>query len=64
MDGHGDRSPIAVRWSGTSSFGPRQPSGNVDSALNVLADRATYVYSGQGKYWDGLQANISRREPW
>ena len=34
--------------------------GNFHSALNVLADRATYFYTGQGKYWYDLQANITR----
>jgi len=31
------------------------------SALTQLGDRATYFYSGSGKYWCDLQANISRR---
>lgn len=40
---------------------PGDVPGNFHSALNALADRATYFYSGQGKYWYDLQANISRR---
>lgn len=35
--------------------------GNFHSALNQLSDRATYFYSGGGKYWYDLQANITRR---
>lgn len=45
-------------------LGAAQPGdviGNFHSALNQLADRATYFYSGSGKYWYDLQANISRR---
>ncbi len=40
---------------------PGDVPGNFHSALNQLGDRATYFYSGQGKYWYDLQANISRR---
>ena len=40
---------------------PGDVPGNFHSALNQLADRATYFYSGSGKYWYDLQANISRR---
>lgn len=40
---------------------PGDTVGNFHSALNHLADRATYFYSGSGKYWYDLQANISRR---
>lgn len=40
---------------------PGDVPGNFHSALTQLADRATYFYSGQGKYWYDLQANISRR---
>ena len=29
-------------------------------ALTQLGDRATYFYSGSGKYWYDLQANITR----
>ena len=36
----------------------RGPAGNFHPALNQLADRATY--SGSGKYWYDLQANITR----
>lgn len=39
---------------------PGDVPGNFHSALNALADRATYFYSGQGKYWYDLQANITR----
>lgn len=39
---------------------PGDVPGNFHSALNVLSDRATYFYSGQGKYWYDLQANITR----
>ncbi|MEI2713686.1 MAG: Swt1 family HEPN domain-containing protein [Nocardioides sp.] len=39
---------------------PGDIPGNFHSALNALADRATYFYSGQGKYWYDLQANITR----
>ncbi len=31
------------------------------TSLNVLADRATYFYSGAGKWWYDTQANITRR---
>lgn len=34
--------------------------GNFHSALNALSDAATYFYSGGGRYWYDLQANISR----
>lgn len=40
---------------------PGDVPGNFHSALNQLGDRATYFYSGQGKYWYDLQANITRR---
>lgn len=40
---------------------PGDTVGNFHSALNQLGDRATYFYSGSGKYWYDLQANISRR---
>ncbi len=40
---------------------PGDVVGNFHSALNQLADRATYFYAGSGKYWYDLQANISRR---
>ncbi len=40
---------------------PGDVVGNFHSALNQMADRATYFYSGSGKYWYDLQANISRR---
>lgn len=40
---------------------PGDVPGNFHSALTQLGDRATYFYSGQGKYWYDLQANISRR---
>ena len=40
---------------------PGDVPGNFHSALTQLADRATYFYSGSGKYWYDLQANISRR---
>lgn len=34
---------------------------DADSALAALADRATYFYNAEGRYWYDLQANISRR---
>jgi predicted AAA+ superfamily ATPase len=40
---------------------PGDVPGNFHSALTQLGDRATYFYSGQGKYWYDLQANISRQ---
>ncbi|HKF81438.1 MAG TPA: Swt1 family HEPN domain-containing protein [Solirubrobacterales bacterium] len=40
---------------------PGDVVGNFHSALTQLGDRATYFYSGSGKYWYDLQANISRR---
>lgn len=40
---------------------PGDVVGNFHSALSQLADRGTYFYSGSGKYWYDLQANISRR---
>lgn len=39
---------------------PGDVPGNFHSALSALADRATYFYSGSGKYWYDLQANITR----
>lgn len=39
---------------------PGDVPGNFHSALTQLSDRATYFYSGSGKYWYDLQANISR----
>lgn len=39
---------------------PGDVPGNFHSALNQLADRATYFYTGSGKYWYDLQANITR----
>lgn len=39
---------------------PGDVPGNFHSALAQLADRATYFYSGSGKYWYDLQANITR----
>jgi hypothetical protein len=40
---------------------PGDVPGNFHAALTQLGDRATYFYSGSGKYWYDLQANISRR---
>lgn len=40
---------------------PGDVPGNFHSALNQLSDRATYFYTGGGKYWYDLQANITRR---
>lgn len=40
---------------------PGDVPGNFNTALIQLGDRATYFYSGQGKYWYDLQANITRR---
>lgn len=40
---------------------PGDVVGNFHSALTALGDRATHFYSGSGKYWYDLQANISRR---
>lgn len=39
---------------------PGDVPGNFHSALNQLGDKATYFYSGGGKYWYDIQANISR----
>lgn len=39
---------------------PGDIPGNFHASLTQLADRATYFYSGSGKYWYDLQANISR----
>lgn len=39
---------------------PGDVPGNFHSALNQLGDRATYFYSGGGKYWYDIQANITR----
>lgn len=39
---------------------PGDVPGNFHSALTQLSDRATYFYSGSGKYWYDLQPNISR----
>ena len=40
---------------------PGDVPGNFHSALAALGDRATYFYSGAGKYWYDLRANITRR---
>ncbi|MGH3635459.1 MAG: ATP-binding protein, partial [Mycobacterium sp.] len=40
---------------------PGDVVGNFHSALTRVADRATYFYTGQGKYWYDTQANITRR---
>lgn len=39
---------------------PGDTTGNFHAALTQLGDRATYFYSGTGKYWYDLQANITR----
>ena len=39
---------------------PGDVPGNFHAALTQLGDRATYFYSGSGKYWYDLQANITR----
>jgi predicted AAA+ superfamily ATPase len=39
---------------------PGDVPGNFHSALTQLGDRATYFYSGTGKYWYDLQPNITR----
>jgi hypothetical protein len=39
---------------------PGDVVGNFHSALTALSDTATYFYSGAGRYWYDLQANISR----
>ncbi|BCI82288.1 MULTISPECIES: Swt1 family HEPN domain-containing protein [Mycolicibacterium] len=39
---------------------PDDTPGNFHAALTQLGDRATYFYSGSGKYWYDLQANITR----
>ncbi|GAA4891321.1 Swt1 family HEPN domain-containing protein [Tessaracoccus lubricantis] len=40
---------------------PGDTPGNFHSAMCNLADRATYFYSANGRYWYDLQANITRR---
>lgn len=40
---------------------PGDTVGNFHSALNRLADRATYFYTSGGKLWYDTQANITRR---
>ena len=47
-----------------SSSAPRCPATSRATStprLTQLGDRATYFYSGSGKYWYDLQANITRR---
>lgn len=39
---------------------PGDVPGNFHSALTQLGDRATYFYTGSGKYWYDLQPNITR----
>ncbi|WP_310964088.1 DUF499 domain-containing protein [Nocardioides terrisoli] len=39
---------------------PGDVPGNFHAALTSLGDRATYFYSGSGKYWYDLQPNITR----
>lgn len=39
---------------------PGDVPGNFHAALTQLGDRATHFYSGSGKYWYDLQANITR----
>lgn len=39
---------------------PGDVPGNFHAALTQLSDRTTYFYSGSGKYWYDLQANITR----
>lgn len=39
---------------------PGDVPGNFHAALTQLADRATYFYSGSGKYWFDVQPNITR----
>ena len=39
---------------------PGDVPGNFHSALTQLSDRATYFYSGYGKYWYDVQPNITR----
>lgn len=39
---------------------PGDVPGNFHAALTQLGDRTTYFYSGSGKYWYDLQANITR----
>lgn len=39
---------------------PGDVPGNFHSALTQLGDRATYFYSGSGKFWYDLHANITR----
>ncbi|MDN4474639.1 Swt1 family HEPN domain-containing protein [Demequina sp. SYSU T00192] len=40
---------------------PGDVPGNFHSALTQLGDRATYFYSGSGKFWYDLQPNITRK---
>ncbi|GAA1834994.1 Swt1 family HEPN domain-containing protein [Luedemannella flava] len=40
---------------------PGDVPGNFHASLTQLADKTTYFYTGAGKYWYDLQANISRR---
>lgn len=39
---------------------PGDVPGNFHAALTQLGDKATYFYSGSGKYWYDLQPNITR----
>ncbi|XKH53104.1 DUF499 domain-containing protein [Citricoccus nitrophenolicus] len=39
---------------------PGDRTGDFHASLNALGDRATYYYSGQGKHWYDLRANITR----
>ncbi|WP_334138935.1 Swt1 family HEPN domain-containing protein, partial [Corynebacterium variabile] len=39
---------------------PGDVPGNFHSALSALADRATYFYTGNGRYWYDVHPNITR----
>jgi predicted AAA+ superfamily ATPase len=39
---------------------PGDTVGNFGSALHLLADRATYLYSDQDRYWYDVQASVTR----
>ncbi|WP_211261518.1 DUF499 domain-containing protein [Pseudonocardia acaciae] len=51
---------IAVQRVFLGTAVPGDVPGNFHSALTQLGDRATYFYSGSGKYWYDLQPNITR----
>ncbi|MEU4608695.1 hypothetical protein AB0F43_37390 [Kribbella sp. NPDC023972] len=57
---HGAHKGVEVQRVRIGTAIPGDTVGNFGSALQLLADRSTYLYVDQARYWYDTQANITR----